>query len=949
MKNLEAGFASNMNQMSSSILRFGAALGAIVTGGGLAIAAKQAMLFETAIVNVGTILGESLPLLAQYKDGVANIAKTTSKDLVDLTNGLYEAISSGVSSMDNASTALDFLNQAQKAAVAGLSTTKDAVTVGAVTLNTYGKEAGTVEQIFDKFFQSVRDGVTTFPEIAAYLGNMITTAKTAGITFDELNAGLVQMTKAGVRTAEATTQLRQLFLALVAPTAHVHDEMKTYNIDLSEAALRSKGLAKMVAELVEKTGGNLEVLRRVVGSTEALNAALVLAKNGGKDFVEEIDRIKNATGTMGEAFDLQSKTIEFQIGNLKNTFSVFATQVYDELQPAIAGFLAAFSKGIGSISASNVAATLKSIGGAFETLISLVSQFSDLIIVGIGIKAANALGRFAAGGLAALVTQMTVAVAATAKFPVVAGAATIAMRGFGAALRFALGPIGLIIIAIEALVVAYEVLKGVVGKVFDAINASIDASTDIERRVQDIVWSTLHANRQLDDTFAKQIQKLELRKQILEDENALAMNALELDRERFRLQGFAATVIDSISQKQMVEIKARSRAIDELESKIAALSKTYGMGPELPKEGVPSKGVPSKGGGGGGTSTAFLDLEAAVAEAEAVALRSRLDARYEDDEEPAVSQAEDDEEMPIPPGPRQDVGPPIAGPTPFGRLQSNVLDGIMESAGNLLMQAAMEVADILSSSPDEFVGKLDAIISGIGERVTNFMSNLPTLASVILPMLTEVGQAIIAALPRFAAELIRNVIMMLSLQMPALVQTLVAAFVANLPALIGALVEGIISGIGKAFEKLIAKLNPFGGDGPWYKKGGMLNPLNWHGGGVIGELKRFQRGGIATQTAVPVMLERGEGIINATRTQALGGERAIRDLNDGRAAISGRGNELRPVSVQLNIPPGIPRALQELIGQLFPAEARRQGANVRTAAQVVNQRFPGLPRVQALV
>lgn len=58
--------------------------------------------------------------------------------------------------------------------------------------------------------------------------------------------------------------------AMIKPSKEASDLAKQYGVDMSVQAIQSKGLGGVLLDMKEKTNGNVEVMARMLGSTEAL-------------------------------------------------------------------------------------------------------------------------------------------------------------------------------------------------------------------------------------------------------------------------------------------------------------------------------------------------------------------------------------------------------------------------------------------------------------------------------------------------------------------------------------------------------------------------------------------------------------------------------------------------------------------------------------------------------
>ena len=144
------------------VVRSLTSLQGMLVGGGIIVGfqkmVKSAVDFETGLAEVSTLLdGPAKQAMKGYESALKSMVKTSSRSLNDLTKGLYQTISSGVTDQEKA---IELLNEAQKASVAGLTSVSTAVDAGTTLVNAYQLETHEVSKAFDILFQTVRRGKT---------------------------------------------------------------------------------------------------------------------------------------------------------------------------------------------------------------------------------------------------------------------------------------------------------------------------------------------------------------------------------------------------------------------------------------------------------------------------------------------------------------------------------------------------------------------------------------------------------------------------------------------------------------------------------------------------------------------------------------------------------------------------------------------------------------------
>ena len=142
---------------------------------------------------------------------------------------------------------------------------------------------------------------------------MLPIASVAGVSFAEIAAALATLTAQGTPTAVATTQLRQAILALVAPSTKTKTLMDQLGLSFDADKISAIGLAAAFDEVLRATNGDLVVLRRLLGSSEAVAAVLGLTGQNAKAFAANLDAMALSAGATDAAFRTVDATLSRQL------------------------------------------------------------------------------------------------------------------------------------------------------------------------------------------------------------------------------------------------------------------------------------------------------------------------------------------------------------------------------------------------------------------------------------------------------------------------------------------------------------------------------------------------------------------------------------------------------------------------------------------------------------
>lgn len=341
-----AGTAASTGMLAGMLPKvtgIGVAIGG-VTALGIALAdgAKKAIELDTEVRNIGSLGVQNFERFgAISKDLSTRIPQTAA----EIAKGTYQAISAGISDTQ----ATTFVETAAKAGVAGLSTTETAVNALSSVINAYKLEASQAGQVSDQMFTAVKLGKTTFEEINAAIANVVPTAASAGVGFDQVSAGIATMTKQGIPTAQASTQMRQAIVELLKPGEDLSKVMEKAGIANGAMALKTLGLQGTLQKLQVAAAENGQTMTQVFSSVEAGSAALALTGENAAMAAADLDAMKNSAGAMGEAFEVNSKSAANQLRLLQNNVDVVKMGIVETFGPAMNWVLENFAGGLAKI------------------------------------------------------------------------------------------------------------------------------------------------------------------------------------------------------------------------------------------------------------------------------------------------------------------------------------------------------------------------------------------------------------------------------------------------------------------------------------------------------------------------------------------------------------------------------------------------------------------------
>lgn len=281
------------------------AAGAALVG----FAVNTADAFDRSFREIATLIDQPIEALGAFRQAILDYASTSTQSLDQVTGAVYNAVSQGVAYTDS----LQAVSVAEKLAVAGKADLNVTLQALLGSLNAYGKGMESASEFSDVFFTAVKLGKTTIPELAASISGVTSTATLGGVSFQELGAAIATVTSAGADTSSAITRINAVLSAIIKPSGEAAKLAAELGIAFDVQALQSKGLAGVLGDVVTKTGGAADKMAVLFGSTEALNAANVLAVTSSGKFKDNLAAMAGAAGATDNAF-----------GKMKDSTDTFA-------------------------------------------------------------------------------------------------------------------------------------------------------------------------------------------------------------------------------------------------------------------------------------------------------------------------------------------------------------------------------------------------------------------------------------------------------------------------------------------------------------------------------------------------------------------------------------------------------------------------------------------------
>ena len=263
-----------------------AGTGAVTAGVGAAI--KVGSNFEASMSQVAATMGITTQEIANGSkdfDKLKKAAEDAGKSTMFSASQAAEALNYMALAGYTADEAVATMPTVLNLAAAGGLELADASNIVTASMNALGDKAGTVEGFVDKMAKTSQKSGTTVAELGQAILTVGGTAKKLSGGMNEINTSLGILADSNIRGAEGGTLLRNVILALSAPTDVAAKKMKALGLEVfdSEGKMRPlnetfNDLNSILSTMTE--GEQTKVLSAIFNSADLKGVEALLANSG---------------------------------------------------------------------------------------------------------------------------------------------------------------------------------------------------------------------------------------------------------------------------------------------------------------------------------------------------------------------------------------------------------------------------------------------------------------------------------------------------------------------------------------------------------------------------------------------------------------------------------------------------------------------------------------------
>ena len=308
---------------------------------GLLECVEAADKFEVAMKKVTTIADTSVVSAEDLENAIMQQSSAMAVSAEDYAEATYQAISASIDTAD----AVDFVANATKLSEAGFTDATAATDILTTALNAYGLQASEASRISDILVTTQNLGKTSVDQLAQSMGNVLPVASTYNVSMEDVASAYVELTRNGINTANATTDLRAMLSELGDSSKDVAQILlektgKSFSQLMDEGA----SLGDVIDILSDSVNGDKDAFAELWASARTSGiSALTLLNRGTDDYNKVLKNMKNSTGAVDTAFKKMTSTSEYTARRFKNSVNNMKIAIGKQLSPALTNLQGTFA------------------------------------------------------------------------------------------------------------------------------------------------------------------------------------------------------------------------------------------------------------------------------------------------------------------------------------------------------------------------------------------------------------------------------------------------------------------------------------------------------------------------------------------------------------------------------------------------------------------------------
>ena len=283
----------------------------------------QRAISEVLMLTIDDLGKTTTATFQTLQNEAAEMSKRFNIPLPQVAEGLYQTISNQFVEVSDRARIME---SSMKLARIGVMDLKDSVLLVTGTLNAYGMSSENAEIAAAKLFRTIQLGRVRGKELADTLGTVIPIAAQLGISLDEVTAAYTSMTIGGINAHKTSTALRQAMLAFIKPSENMKKVLRELGYANAEQILQAEGFIGALKSVSEAANGMATEVGKSFRRVRGLTAVLALTREDTEAYQKAIaamaETSSESLGKLYEKFkEMPAEKLTHDINELKVTMT----------------------------------------------------------------------------------------------------------------------------------------------------------------------------------------------------------------------------------------------------------------------------------------------------------------------------------------------------------------------------------------------------------------------------------------------------------------------------------------------------------------------------------------------------------------------------------------------------------------------------------------------------
>ncbi len=324
-------------------------MGKVAAAGAIIAPVKIAMDFEQSMTNVGAVANASDEELKALTAKARELGATTSWSASQTADGMKYLAMAGFDTNQTIAAMPGLLNLAS----AGATDLGSASDIASDILSGFGMKAENMGQLGDVLANTFTSSNTTLSGLGDTMKYVAPTARSAGMSIEQVAAMAGKLGDEGVKGSMAGTALNAIIGRLAAPTGEAAKKLKELGIETKDSAGNLKELPALLAEIEQTTTGmgsaeKLEFMNAVYGM-EAASKAQILQTQAASGALQEYEQTLLEQGSAQRIAEQQNATAAGAMKRLGSAIESISITIGNVLLPMVASGAEFFAGLLGTV------------------------------------------------------------------------------------------------------------------------------------------------------------------------------------------------------------------------------------------------------------------------------------------------------------------------------------------------------------------------------------------------------------------------------------------------------------------------------------------------------------------------------------------------------------------------------------------------------------------------